>query len=85
MALDAELLAILVCPETHQPLTVAADELVANLNSQIAAGSLVSRSGETITEPLDGGLVRQDGTVLYPVRDEIPEMLIDSQIALPPA
>lgn len=82
MPIDRELLDILRCPETRQTLTLADAALLADLNARIAAGTLVSRGGETINEPLDAGLVREDGTILYPVRDEIPEMLIDSGIKL---
>jgi uncharacterized protein YbaR (Trm112 family) len=82
MSLDTEMLEILRCPETHQTLTLAEAELVAALNAKIAAGELRNRGGETVSEPIDGGLVRADGTILYPIRDQIPEMLIDSGIAL---
>jgi uncharacterized protein YbaR (Trm112 family) len=33
-------------------------------------------------EKLEGGLVRADGKVLYPMRGEIPVMLIDEAIPL---
>ena len=82
MAIDAGLLEVLRCPETHQAVHEAEAALVADLNRRIAEGTLTSRSGQAISEPLDGGLVRDDGAVLYPVRDEIPEMLIDSGITL---
>jgi uncharacterized protein YbaR (Trm112 family) len=36
-----------------------------------------------VKEPLSDGLVRQDGKVLYPVRDGIPVMLADEGIPLP--
>ena len=35
-----------------------------------------------ITEPLEEALVREDGAILYPVRDGIPVMLIGESIAL---
>lgn len=79
---DPELLDILVCPETKQPVKPADDDLVRRLNDAVERGELRTRSGEVVDEKLDGGLVREDGTVLYPVRDEIPVMLIDEAIAL---
>jgi len=82
MALSQELLEILVCPETKQPLTVATDTLVAQLNDRIAQGTLTNRSGATVTEAIDSGLVREDRQYLYPVRDDVPIMLIDEAIAL---
>ena len=79
---DPQLLEILVCPETKQPVRDADGELVDRLNAAIAKGAVKNRGGETVTEPLDGGLVREDGEVLYPVREDIPVMLIDEAIPL---
>ena len=80
--IDSELLAILVCPETHQPLQPAAAPLVERLNADIAAGRRQNRAGKTVTEKIDGGLVRADGKFLYTVRQDIPVMLIDEALAL---
>jgi uncharacterized protein YbaR (Trm112 family) len=82
MSISQELLEILVCPETKQPLTVAAEALVEQLNARMAQGTLKNRAGATVTEAIDSGLVREDGRYLYPVRDDIPIMLIDEAIAL---
>jgi uncharacterized protein YbaR (Trm112 family) len=82
MSISPELLEILVCPETKQPLTVASETLVSQLNERIAQGSLTNRTGATITEAIDSGLLREDGRYLYPVRDDIPIMLIDEAIAI---
>lgn len=82
MSISQELLEILVCPETKQSLTVAAEALVAQLNARMAQGGLKNRAGATVTEAIDSGLVREDGRYLYPVRDDIPIMLIDEAIAL---
>jgi len=56
--------------------------VIDRLNAGIAAGSIRNRAGQTVTEQLDGGLMRQDGKFLYPVRQEIPIMLIDEAIPL---
>jgi uncharacterized protein YbaR (Trm112 family) len=72
-----ELLDILVCPENKTPVTVIADELIAKINSAISDGSVKNRSGEAVSDPIDGGLVREDGAYLYPIRDDIPIMLVD--------
>ena len=82
MAIRKELLDILACPETKQPLTLADAALVARLNERIEQGQLTNRGGEQVTEPIDGGLVREDGQYLYPIRDDIPVMLIDESVAL---
>ncbi len=82
MAIDGKLLEILRCPETQQTLTAAGDDVIADLNRRISEGQLVNRGGDQVDEPIDGGLVRDDGLYLYPIRDDIPEMLIESGIAL---
>ena len=79
---DQSLLEILVCPETKQPLRVADSALIERLNASIRKGSVVARGGQTVSDPLVEGLVREDGAVLYPVRDDIPIMLIDEAIPL---
>ena len=80
--IDPDLLKMMCCPETHQELSVADDPLLARLNAQIASQSLRNRSGKIVTERADGGLVRADGKFLYPIRSQIPIMLVDEAIPL---
>lgn len=80
--IDQDLLDILVCPENKTPVTVADDATVAKANERIADGSLTNRGGEKIAEPIDGGLIREDGAYMYPVREDIPIMLIDEAIPM---
>ena len=79
---DPELLEILVCPETHQALRPAEASLLDRLNAGIEAGRVVNGGGESVTEPISEGLVRADGSRLYPVRNRIPIMLVDEAIDL---
>jgi uncharacterized protein YbaR (Trm112 family) len=79
---DAELLKILCCPETRQPLALAESSLVQRLNEQITAGQLRNRAGKPITRKCDGGLIRKDGQFVYPICEDIPILLIDEAIPL---
>jgi uncharacterized protein YbaR (Trm112 family) len=84
MSIDPELLKILACPETKEPVSMASEELVTKLNSLITKGGIKNRGGENVTEIMDAGLIREDGRFLYPIRDDIPVMLIDEAIEIPP-
>ena len=79
---DPELLEILVCPETHQPVRPADGALLERLNQAISSGNVTNRGGDGVTDPVDEGLVREDDKILYPVREDIPIMLIDEAIEL---
>lgn len=77
-----ELLNTIRCPETRQTLSVADATVIARLNEQIKAGTLKNRGGKVVSEPIDGGFVRDDQKFLYPIRRQIPAMLIDEAIPL---
>jgi uncharacterized protein YbaR (Trm112 family) len=80
--IDRELLEILVCPQDHTPLEVADAGLVARLNQAITAGKLKNRGGQLVRKTIQGGLVRQDKTLLYAIIDDIPVLLVDDAIPL---
>jgi uncharacterized protein YbaR (Trm112 family) len=82
MPVSTELLEILVCPETKQPVALATAECLEELNQKIRSGELRNRSGEPVAKEITEALVREDGKVLYPVDDGIPVMLIDESIEL---
>ena len=80
--LDAELIELLVCPETKQSLRSADPDVLTRLNEAIADGRVQNRGGTPVSAPLSAGLVREDGRLLYPVREDIPIMLLDESIEL---
>jgi len=77
-----ELLEILVCPETKQTLRVADQETLARVNQAVESGNLVNQGGDRVKDRIEEGLVREDGMVLYPVKEDIPIMLLDEAIRL---
>lgn len=78
--LDQTLLAILCCPETKQPVSLVDEVLLARINQSIERGELRNHAGDLVKEKLDGGLIRADQHVVYPIRDRIPIMLIEESI-----
>jgi uncharacterized protein YbaR (Trm112 family) len=80
--IDKGLLNVLVCPKDHTPLVVADGRLTAKLNRAIAAGHVVNGMGQRVSQQIDGGLVRSDKALLYPILDGIPVMLADEAIPL---
>ena len=52
------------------------------MNEKIASGGVKNVGGADVTDPLAAGLIREDGQVLYPIRDGIPVLLIDEGIRI---
>ena len=80
--IDPKLLEILCCPETKEDVSLADASLVERINQSISQGAMKNRRGLAVTERIDGGLVRKDGKYLYPIREDIPIMLIDEALPL---
>ncbi|MGE0475054.1 MAG: Trm112 family protein [Nitrospirales bacterium] len=78
----ADLLTILCCPETKQGLSLLEAKAVVRLNQRISQGEIKNKGGQIITEPLDGGLLREDKHIVYAIRDQIPIMLIEEGIVV---
>lgn len=81
-AIDEELLGMLRCPETLQRLRSASATELTELNKKISGGNIKNRGGQLVTQQLDGGLIREDGQFLYPIRANLPVMLIEEAIPL---
>lgn len=80
--IQKELLEILCCPETKQDVSAAAASLIEKLNQKIDQKKLRNRKGSVIAQKIEEGLIRADKQFLYPVRNDIPIMLIDEAIPL---
>ena len=79
---SADLVEILVCPETKQPVRLASAEELAGINERVAGGDLRNRGGKAPERAFDQALIREDGQIAYPVDDGIPVMLVEESIEL---
>ena len=80
--IDKDLLAILCCPETKLDVSLADDALIGKVNDAVSRGVLKNKAQKPVTEMLDGSLIRADKKILYPIREDIPVMLIEEGIPL---
>jgi uncharacterized protein YbaR (Trm112 family) len=80
--IDAELLALLVCPETHQDIALATSGEIALLNDAIRQGRIRTAGGNPVDQPVEGALIRTDRAVAYPIRDGIPVMLVAEGLSI---
>lgn len=80
--IDRYLLDILACPENKTPVKLADQSLIDAINRAMEKGEVENRDGQKVEQPIDGGLVREDGLYLYPIREGIPIMLIDEAIPM---
>ena len=83
MGLPQKLLSIICCPATHQLLREINEEELQVINEKIAQGGMQQVNGESVSSCIDGGLLREDSRVLYPVRGEIPVLLQDEGLSVP--
>ena len=77
-----EFLRLIRCPISRTALTLADEALLARINDGVAAGRIANRIGEPLSRPLDGGLVNEDRSWLFPIYDGIPTLMADAAIAL---
>ncbi|WP_158404395.1 Trm112 family protein [Candidatus Xiphinematobacter sp. Idaho Grape] len=52
------------------------------LNLRVCSGTLLNQLGQTVCQPLKAALIREDGNVAYPVRDDIPFLLLEEAITI---
>lgn len=78
----SELLAILRCPESIQPVRLADESLVHRLLEQARKGDLKNLRGDQVPADFESLLMREDQKRAYVVREGIPIMLIDEAVVL---
>lgn len=67
---------------TKQELKLADQKLVDAVNTAIEAQSLRNKIGRKVEQSINGGLLNEDGSLLYLVIDDIPSIIPDEAIEL---
>lgn len=82
MTFDNNLLDIICCPVTRQPMSKLASATLARLNELIKEQRISNRDETLVSEELEAALVTDDGKLAYPIVDGIPVLLAERGIAL---
>ena len=80
MQIRKDLLEILVCPVTKQPLEILTETKLANLNALIARGRVHDTGGKKVESPVEAALITTDGKTIYRIDGGIPIMLAEEGI-----
>ena len=75
MPIDDQLLQILCCPVTKVAVQMLPGDTLTEINEKIAQGLLKNADGETVEQPLEEGLITEDGKTVYRITDGIPNMI----------
>ncbi|MGC6441879.1 MAG: Trm112 family protein [Rubripirellula sp.] len=78
--LTEEVLELLQCPLTGKKLSLASDQMILSVNEAIANGNARDRIEQKVSQKIDGGLVTDEGVWLYPIREEIPTLVVEEAI-----
>lgn len=82
MSFDKNLLDIICCPVTRQPMEPMSAATLAKLNGLIQEQKIRNRDDAVVAEELQEALVTDDGKIAYPVVDGIPVLLEERGISL---
>ncbi|MCP4502366.1 MAG: hypothetical protein GY822_20615 [Deltaproteobacteria bacterium] len=80
MSLPTSLFELIRCPKSGQKLALAPDATVKLLNEKIEKGRIYDVGDLEVVDRVDALLLREDGAVLYPIRDDIPVLLTERGI-----
>ena len=80
MSIPKDLLEILVCPVTQQPLEILTAEMLSALNARIASGRIQNAGGAKVETPITEALITTDAKTIYRIDDDIPNMLAEEGI-----
>lgn len=81
MSLSPELLSIIVCPVTRQPLHLVDDRETARILAAVNQGEIaLDEYADWTPDEVTALLLTQDGTLAYPVVRDIPNLLPNAGI-----
>ncbi len=80
MQIRKDLLEILVCPVTKQPLEILAEAKLASLNALIQRGRVHDTGDKKLEAPVEAALITTDGKTIYRIDGGIPIMLAEEGI-----
>lgn len=80
MPFPKDLLEILVCPATKQPLEILVEDMRAKLNARIAEGRVQNAGGHKVETPVEEALITVDGLTIYRIDGGIPNMVVEEGI-----
>ena len=80
MPINEQLLEILRCPATKAPLRPLSDDEINALNARIESEEVKYQDGNVVDNPLEEGLITEDGATVYRIDESIPVMLIEMGI-----
>ncbi len=80
MAISQEMIKILCCPVTKQPVELLAQDRLDKLNDLIKQGQVKDKDGSSVDLVAEGALITEDGKTIYRIDDDIPVMLAKAGI-----
>ncbi len=80
MPIKKELLEILCCPVTKEPVEMLAADKLVQLNDLVAKGKVKTVDGKPVETKIVEALITTDGKTIYRIDDDIPVMLVDMGI-----
>ena len=75
-------LKLLAAPDSLSLLSEASSELILKVNEAISANKIVDQSGRLVEQPLESGLLQTEQSLLFPIRQGIVIMILESAIPL---
>ena len=82
MMISPEILEMLVCPATKQKVFLAEESLIRTINQKIEEENLQNFGKQPVQSLMEGGIIREDQKVFYPIRNGIPMMSVEEAISI---